>query len=157
MFFFFQSKKKSNIMASWQKCWMVLDSRECVRMYTCLCLRILVFFYCRASHRTWGARCGKWRSPLVKNICPSLQLKPLICYIELRSVFTNSNINSVLQCGHARPKLKQDLWVIQGSKTGHLLFNMYSVDLTSISSTDEMILNANNILLVYLGAPLEKT
>ena len=50
----------------------------------------------------------------------------------------------------------QELGVIQGSKTGLLFFDIYSIDFSRMCSNDGSILYAEDTVLVYVGTTLEE-
>ena len=52
-------------------------------------------------------------------------------------------------------KLCQDIGVVQGSRLGPLLFDVYSNDFNSLCSSDETILYTDDACLVYVGGVLD--
>ena len=56
---------------------------------------------------------------------------------------------------HSSEILDQDMGVIQGSKNGPLMFDLYSNDINMICGQKENILYADNTSLTYTGKNIE--
>ena len=71
----------------------------------------------------------------------------------MRSYFSRRK-QKVMYKSHLSPEMDQNMGVIQGSKTGPLLFDIYATDFDNICTDDENILYADDTCLVYTGESL---
>ena len=71
--------------------------------------------------------------------------------LNLMKSYLSNRKQVVLHSGSVSSKMNQNIGVVQGSRLGPLLYDIYSNDFNYLCANDENILYADDTCLVYLG------